>query len=580
MTMRICHVMTADLWAGAEVQLFTTASYLAQRSDVTLTAVLFNDGRLADELRRLDIEVAVIDEASHNAVEIVMFLTRFLSEHRVDLVHTHRYKDTVLGAAAAKLAGVPHVIRTMHGLREPMTGWNRIKFGAYQTLDTMMLRWCGDRVIAVSNRMAGDLISNGYRSSQVTVIHNGIDLRKVSANRNSEEIKRELGLDGAAIVIGTAGRLAPVKGHDTFLRAARLILDREPGARFAIAGDGPLEHDLKAQASRLGIGEACRFLGARSDVNDVMSAMDVFVLPSLNEGLPMAVLEAMALAKPVVTSKVGGLPEVIRHGESGVLVPPGNDEALASACLELARDRQRAARMGAQAKRSVEDEFSHERNGQALIDVYRAVGRQYPRRSGITALPGEFARKVFRFGARKIRHAAERRQVNRLRRSPTAVVDALTAGKNILVVCHGNIIRSPFAAFLLGQSLGEQPRVSIASAGLEAMPGRPPHPTALRKAAERRIDLSPHAASRVDRNIVARSDVIFVMDIPQLLDLRQRFPDARAKTFLLTSLAPDTPLEVRDPVDGDESVFHACFDHITRAVRPLAGVLTQSSQRT
>jgi protein-tyrosine phosphatase len=112
------------------------------------------------------------------------------------------------------------------------------------------------------------------------------------------------------------------------------------------------------------------------------------------------------------------------------------------------------------------------------------------------------------------------------------------------------------------------------------MPGRPPHPTALRQAAERRIDLSSHAASRLERDLVARSDVILVMDVQQLLVLRQRFPEARSKTFLLTSLAPETPLEIRDPVDGDESVFHACFDHITRAVRPLAGVLTQSAQRT
>jgi protein-tyrosine-phosphatase len=246
----------------------------------------------------------------------------------------------------------------------------------------------------------------------------------------------------------------------------------------------------------------------------------------------------------------------------------------------VASDRDWAARMGAEAKRTVEEEFSHERNGHALVDVYGAVDRRYPQRSGVMALGAAFARRVVQYGARKIRHALERRQVNRLRRSPAAVVDALKAGKRILVVCHGNIIRSPFAAFLLEQSLGDRPRVSIASAGLEAMPGRPPHPTALRQAAERRVDLSSHAASRLQRDVVARSDVIFVMDIPQLLVVRQRFPEARARTFLLTSLAPETPLEIRDPVDGDESVFHACFDHITRAVRPLAGVLTQSPQRT
>jgi glycosyltransferase involved in cell wall biosynthesis/protein-tyrosine-phosphatase len=573
---RICHIMTADLWAGAEVQLATTMSYLAGRQDVDVRAVLFNDGRLADELRQINVDVTVMDEAQHNSLELVLMLSRFLIEHRINLVHTHRYKDTVLGVVAAKIAGVPRIVRTMHGLREPMAGWNRLKFGIYETLDNMVLRTFADRVIAVSNRMNGALVANGVTSARVTTIHNGIDLRSITVGRGSEEIRRELGVDANAIVIGTAGRLVPVKGQNTFLHAAKLILDKVPNARFVIAGDGPLEHDLKALATRLGIDHACVFLGARGDIHDVMNAMDVFVLPSLNEGLPMAVLEAMALAKPVVVSNVGGLPEVIRHRESGLLVPPGVDHAIAGACLELARDRDRASRIGAEAKRVVEDEFSHEHNGRALVDLYQAIEGRQARGSGVIAVAAAFARKVFEYGARKIDHAMERRQVNRLRRSPSAVVQALKAGHQILVVCHGNIIRSAFAAFLLEQSLGRDPRVSIVSAGLGALPGRPAHPTALRKAAERGIDLSSHAASRIERGVVAKSDVIFVMDVAQLLDLRRRFPEARAKTFLLTSLAPETPLEIRDPVNGDESVFHACFDHITRAVRPLAGVLTQS----
>ena len=578
--MRICHVMTADLWAGAEVQVATTASHLAGRGDLTVTVVLFNHGRLEDELRRLGIDVLVVDETRHNAFQILRSLTEVFRQRQIDLVHTHRYKDTVLGMIAARLAGVPHAIRTMHGLREPMTGWSHWKFRAYEAVDQFVMHRCADRVIAVSNRMAATLIDNGYRPSLVTTIHNGIDVQKVIATGHQQQMKQALGVAAATCVIGTAGRLSAVKGHDTLLRAARVILDREPGARFVIAGGGPLEDELMALASALGIAHACRFLGARDDIHDVMTAMDVFVLPSLNEGLPMAVLEAMTLGKPVVASRVGGLPEVIRHRETGLLVPAGDVRALAEACLELHHDRPWAARIGAQGKRVVDAEFSQDRNGQALADVYHAVRRPSPRRIGVLALAGGLAARACSYGARVIRHAIERYQVNRIRRSPAAVVEALTAGKNILVVCHGNIIRSPFAAYLLEQSLGGRPRVSIASAGLEAMPGRPPHPTALRQAAERRVDLSAHAASRIERDRVATSDVIFVMDIQQLLALRQRFPEARHKTFLLTSLAPETPMEIRDPVNGDESVFHACFDHITRAVRPLAGVLTQSPQRT
>ncbi len=208
------------------------------------------------------------------------------------------------------------------------------------------------------------------------------------------------------------------------------------------------------------------------------------------------------------------------------------------------------------------------------------VRRQHPARIGAMALAVGFARKVVEYAARSTRLAIARRHLHRLRRHPAAVIAALRTGRHILVVCHGNIIRSPFAAFLIAQALGEQASVSIASAGLEAMPGRPPHPTALRKAASRRIDLSAHSASRVESAVVARSDVIFVMDVPQLLMLRQRFPEARAKTFLLSSLAPETPLEIRDPVDGNESVFEACFDHITRAVGPVIGALSHSAWRS
>ena len=148
--LRVCLIMTADLWAGAEVQVATTAAYLAEQRDVTLAAVLFNDGWLARELRRLPIEVAIVDERRHNAWQIVVRVARFLRARRIDLVHTHRYKDNVLGSAAAKLAGVPHVIRTVHGIAETMRGWDRMKDRVYDTIDKATLRACAARIVGVS----------------------------------------------------------------------------------------------------------------------------------------------------------------------------------------------------------------------------------------------------------------------------------------------------------------------------------------------------------------------------------------------------------------------------------------------
>jgi glycosyltransferase involved in cell wall biosynthesis/protein-tyrosine-phosphatase len=590
---RVCHVMSADLWAGAEVQVGTVASYLMQRPEVKLTVVLLNDGRLARELRTLGVEVAVVDEGQHTAAHILAFLTRFLRAHRVDILHTHRYKDTVLGTLAAKLAGVPHVIRTVHGLAEPMRGWDRAKFRAYDALDKAAL-WCfADRIIAVSAGMAETLRATGYKRSAVVPIHNGIDLTKVRVTRSRYDLRRELGISTEALVIGTVGRLSPVKAQGDLLRAAQRILRKEPDARFVIVGDGPLRRELAEAATQLGVERACSFVGSRHDIQDLVAAMDIFVLSSLHEGIPMALLEAMALGTPVVATAVGGVPEVVTDRVSGLLVPPRDDRALADACVALARDRPWAQKLGVAARRIVTERFSHEVNGEALVREYRSVSplseRVTPgaskgareRTSGADlsapALGWELARCLFRLARRRATRAIgtgmERRRMNRVRQNPSSLTAALRSARRILMVCHGNIIRSAFAARLVAEALGDRETVRISSGGLAAVAGKPAHPTAIQLATARSVDLSRHAASPVAQETVAESDVIFVMDIPQLVTMRQRFPEARSKTFLLTCLAADAPLEIRDPVDGDESRFEACFDHISSAASPIVGAI-------
>ena len=375
-TIRVCHVMSADLWAGAEVQVATVASYLVQQADLTLTAVLFNDGRLADELKRLGVPVLVIDERRHNPLQILLALIRFLRVHPQDVVHTHRNKDNFLGAVAAKLVGVPCVIRTVHGRAEPMRGWQRAKYRAYEALDGIALRRIADRIIAVSRSVAETLESAGCAQPSIVQIANGIHVGQLRRGRAPELVRHELGVGPGVPFIGTVGRLSPVKGHIHFLRAARLILDREPATRFLVVGDGPLRSQLVAEAERLRIDRACVFTGSRTDVRDLLGALDIFVLPSLDEGIPLALLEAMALGTPAVASAVGGVPEILTNRATGMLVPPGNENALADACLELLRDAALADAVGTRAMSLVEQRFSHERNGQAIADLYREVTAQ------------------------------------------------------------------------------------------------------------------------------------------------------------------------------------------------------------
>jgi L-malate glycosyltransferase len=574
--LRICHVMSADLWAGAEVQVATAVSYLVERPDVEICAVLFNEGPLADELRRLGVPVTVIDERRNGSLRILVALTRWLRSRPVDVVHTHRCKDTVLGAVAAKLAGVRGVVRTVHGLREPLQGWAWLRYRIHEALDKWVLFCFADRIVAVSRRMAEGLEESGYRPGTVLRIHNGVDLRRVRPRRDRDEVRRELDVDPGALLIGTVGRLSAVKDQALLLRAARRVLEKEPGARFVIVGDGPLRGDLETSAKQWGILGACRFVGARADVYDLLTAMDVFVLPSLHEGLPMALLEAMALGIPVVATAVGGVPEVVTHRTTGLLVRSNDEESLAEACLELGRDPHWSRALGARARRVVEESFSHEQSGRALAEAYRAVGEGRPP-SGARHPTRKREQGLLARGARRLGAAAaglpERRRMARVRRDPSELVAALLEAKRILILCHGNIIRSPFAARLLAQAAGAGERVSVRSAGIAARPGTRPPAWALLAAARLDVDLGGHVSSAVTPESVATSDVIFVMDIAQLVELRRRFPESRGKAYLLTSLAPRSERGVRDPVDGDESAFHACYAHISDCVRPIARLI-------
>jgi protein-tyrosine-phosphatase len=260
-------------------------------------------------------------------------------------------------------------------------------------------------------------------------------------------------------------------------------------------------------------------------------------------------------------------------------VPARNAQALARACLELARNRDWAERLGAAARRAVEAQFSHQRNGRALMHLYHEVVRTGRQRTvGPLALLLAPVRLVAARISRWLRYAAEWHRVARIRRNPAQLTATLRSARRLLVICHGNIIRSPFAARLIAQAIGDRRTLSIVSAGLEAEHGRPPHPTAVLTAAPLRVDLSGHTASRVAPETVADADAIFVMDVPQLVVMRRRFPSARRKTFLLTCLATGDALEVRDPVDGDAPVFQACYEHIVRAVRPIVQVLGEPAR--
>ena len=371
-TITVCHVAVGDLWAGAEVQLATLLSFLIRAPGFDFSAVLLNEGKLADELRGLGVKVTVFAENSLSAPKIFVQLVKYFRRNKRHIIHTHKYKDTILAAPAAKLCGIPHVVRTVHGLPEPFQGLQALKIRFYETIERIVSRNCVDATIGVSSQIESKYKTRG-EVGRVACIRNGIDLKERSRQIDRWLTRKELGIDPGTHVMGTVGRLTSVKGLPYLLMAAKNLLNLGMTVKVLIVGEGSIRSDLETQARDLGISEDVVFAGYREDTDDLLRAMDIFVLPSLSEGIPMALLEAMAASRVVIASRVGGIPEVIDDGVEGFLVEPRDVNGLTETCLRLIQSPVMAKEMGEKARKRVERDFSAEEMAHRVASLYHEL---------------------------------------------------------------------------------------------------------------------------------------------------------------------------------------------------------------
>jgi glycosyltransferase involved in cell wall biosynthesis len=301
-------------------------------------------------------------------------LTALFKEKQYDIVHTHTSKAGYIGRMAAHRAGVPVVVHTPHGhifhgyFPGPITRF-------FIALERRAARHT-DRIIALTQRGVDDHLAQRIgRPEQYAVIHSGIDLSPyASAREKRAETRRELGLEPGDFVVGGVGRLEPVKGFTYLVQAARPVLERLPHARMVLVGDGSLADTLRDEARDLG--NRFHFLGLRHDVPDVMAAFDLLVLPSRNEGMGRVLLEAGAAGVPSVATAVGGVPNVVDDGVTGVLVPPENPQALADAVMHLAEDAPLRETMGQSARERVVPNYGLETMVRQIEDLYELLAKE------------------------------------------------------------------------------------------------------------------------------------------------------------------------------------------------------------
>jgi glycosyltransferase involved in cell wall biosynthesis len=355
---------------GAEQLVLMTAPRLADAGFEVLVASLKGRGPIASEIEAAGVRCVALGGRGRADLPVFGRLYRLLRAHRPDILHAHLFPANLAARLAGRAAGVPIVIAAHHDTQV----WSRPHHRLLERLTARL----SDRIVACSEAVrAHVLASYGLPEERVVTLRNAIVVPQPADDPESRRRQRaRLGAGPGDLLVGTLGRLEePKKGLACFLRAAAIVAGREPRARFALVGEGPARRPLQRQAEATGLAGRITFAGERRDVAELLPAVDVFVQPSLWEGFGLTILEAMAASRPVVASRVGGVPEIVRDGVDGILVPSGDAGALAEALVGLLRDPRRAARMGRSGRERVETSFGIDGLVRATAALYRDLLR-------------------------------------------------------------------------------------------------------------------------------------------------------------------------------------------------------------
>ena len=362
--MRILHLNT-------HVNLGGIASYILNLSDAlgkkgAECIVASGGGDLEEEFvkrgithKKLDIRTK--SSLSPKILKSVFTLTKIVKRDKIDIIHAHTRVSQIAASLTGRITGVRYVT-TCHGF---------FKTRLRKVFDT----W-GVKVIAISEPVRRHLKDDlGVDEKRIALIYNGVDVKRFLQEYSREEIdliKRSYGLKGGPVV-GTIGRLSPVKGQKFFIEAMKDVIAKSPDVEGIVVGDGPEENALKDLARSLGIEGHVHFFKSDPDTYKYLSVMDVFVFPSIKEGLGMALLEALVAKRPCVASDIGGISDVIKNGFNGLLVPVGDVSAITGAVLHLLEDESLKKKIGANGRNTVSERFSIDLMATKILELYKEV---------------------------------------------------------------------------------------------------------------------------------------------------------------------------------------------------------------
>lgn len=369
---KVLHIIGGGEFGGAEQHLITLLRHINRQEFEIHVACLFAKP-LAPLVVKEGFAVHVFPMASKFDLKPINGMASLIKKEGFDIVHTHGVRANLVGRLASKKAGVYRVVTTVHSV---------LAFDYKRRIDRWVNKLCEKATrkittsfVTVSKMLAVQLETEGIPTGKIVTIHNGLEIENYNPELNGQPVKDEFKIDAKTVLMGIVARLHPVKGHSYLLEATAQAVKKIPGLTLLIVGDGPLRAGLETMTRSLGIEDKVIFTGFRSDIPEIIAALDFLVLPSLSEGLSLTVMEGMAMKKPVLATAVGGTPEIITSGVDGFLVPPGDVPALVQGIQDLAGNRDLADKLGAAARKTIEDRFTAGRMAGRTSELYKEINK-------------------------------------------------------------------------------------------------------------------------------------------------------------------------------------------------------------
>lgn len=360
-------VTESSVPGGAETVVLDLAKNI-DRDRFNVWVVLFRPGWLLDQLREAQVDVRLMESDRSFDLGFIMTLRRFCKENRIDLINSHLPGANMYCAMIGKLAGLP-VITTAHN-EFIMPGYEE----RFTSIKNFLTRSLATKHVLVADYMKDQYITAGkYTVDSIEIIRNGIHFRPRPDENILLSLRQQLKLNQSDILIGNVANFDPPKGHNHLVEAAAIVCRENPRVKFLLIGDereGEIADPLKERVAALGLTDKILFLGFRADVADLLHLLDIFVLPSISEGLPLSIIEAKAAAKPIVATNVGGVSEVVFDCQNGYLVPAGDESAMAERLIKLAGDTDLRKTMGLNGYDNARANFSMETMISSYQDLF------------------------------------------------------------------------------------------------------------------------------------------------------------------------------------------------------------------